>query len=202
MPKGERRVIELSYAPTAPEQLGGHRIKCQVCHLRQQQGRVDFDATHPDQMLHANTPVGSSNQHSLPSVCICFFEQVINGPTYVLALSGSGYKPKLNLSFLSYDFGPCHIFQQGMTAAVAKLLITNEDRQPISFDAVFDNNENWQVRPPVWLCRVSVRAELHPPLQALSSTCMHSAFPSPASACTQLDVRAASLFKSASQPSA
>lgn len=31
VPKGERRVIELSYAPTAPEQLAGYRIKCQVC---------------------------------------------------------------------------------------------------------------------------------------------------------------------------
>jgi hypothetical protein len=30
VPKGERRVIELSYAPTAPEQLAGYRIKCQV----------------------------------------------------------------------------------------------------------------------------------------------------------------------------
>lgn len=72
--------------------------------------------------------------------------QIINGPTYVLALNGSGYKPKLNLSFLSYDFGPCHVFQQGMTAAVAKLVIVNEDKQPVSFDAVFDNTENWQVR--------------------------------------------------------
>jgi hypothetical protein len=30
VPKGERRVIELSYAPTATEQLAGHRVKCQV----------------------------------------------------------------------------------------------------------------------------------------------------------------------------
>lgn len=71
--------------------------------------------------------------------------QVINGPTYHMALNGTGYKPKLNLSFLSYDFGPCHVFQQGMTPAVAKLVIVNEDRQPVSFDAVFDNTENWQV---------------------------------------------------------
>jgi hypothetical protein len=71
--------------------------------------------------------------------------QIINGPAYVLALNGSGYKPKLNLSFLSYDFGPCHVFQQGMTPAVAKLVIVNEDRQPVSFDAVFDNTDNWQV---------------------------------------------------------
>lgn len=161
MPKGERRVIELSYAPTAPEQLGGHRIKCQVCPLRQEQSRVDFCTMCPDQMLHAHTHthVGSSI-HPLLSpahACICS-EQVINGSTYVLALSGAGYKPKLNLSFLSYEFGPRHVFQQGMTAAVAKLLITNEDRQPVSFDAVFDNNENWQVCPPGCLCRASVRA--------------------------------------------
>jgi hypothetical protein len=30
VPKGERRVIELSYAPTATEQLAGHRVRCQV----------------------------------------------------------------------------------------------------------------------------------------------------------------------------
>lgn len=71
--------------------------------------------------------------------------QVINGPTYALALSGSGYKPKLNLSFLTYDFGPCHVFQQGMTPAAAKLVVVNEDKLPVSFDTVFDNTDNWQV---------------------------------------------------------
>lgn len=72
--------------------------------------------------------------------------QVINGPSYTLALSGCGYKPKLNLSFLSYDFGPCHVFQQGMTPAAVRLTVVNEDSQPISFDTIFDNTDNWQVR--------------------------------------------------------
>lgn len=71
--------------------------------------------------------------------------QVVNGPTYTLALNGSGYKPKLNLSFLNYDFGPCHVFQQGMVPATVKLAIVNEDKQPVSFDTVFDNTDNWQV---------------------------------------------------------
>lgn len=93
-----------------------------------------------------------------PASCL----QVINGPVYALALNGSGYKPKLNLSFLSYDFGPCHVFQQGMTPAVARLVITNEDRQPVSFDAVFDYNENWQVGPPAhWSLMAS---SMHPKL--------------------------------------
>lgn len=30
VPKGERRVVELSYEPTAPEQLAGHLVRCQV----------------------------------------------------------------------------------------------------------------------------------------------------------------------------
>jgi hypothetical protein len=75
-----------------------------------------------------------------------------------MALNGTGYKPKLNLSFLSYDFGPCHVFQQGMTPAVAKLVIVNEDRQPVSFDAVFDNTENWQVGAGCSACATALAA--------------------------------------------
>lgn len=30
VPKGERRIVEISYAPTTQEQLAGHLISCQV----------------------------------------------------------------------------------------------------------------------------------------------------------------------------
>lgn len=34
VPKGERKTIELSYAPTATEQLAGQRVRCQVSMAR------------------------------------------------------------------------------------------------------------------------------------------------------------------------
>lgn len=60
-------------------------------------------------------------------------------------MSGAGYKPKLKCSFLSFDFGPCHVWQQGMAPAVKQLTLTNEDRQAVSYDALFDDSDAWQV---------------------------------------------------------
>jgi hypothetical protein len=94
--------------------------------------------------------------------------QVTNGPTYTLALTGGGYKPKLSLSFLNWDFGSVHVFQQGMTPASVKLGIVNEDRQPVSFDTAFDNTDTWQVCVCV-LCPVH-RAALR--LRWLSRACL------------------------------
>lgn len=110
-----------------------------------------FNSTEPSDGVAHGVTRPTSGCHGPPGLvyncfaCGSLTLQIINGPAYVLALNGSGYKPKLNLSFLSCDFGPCHVFQQGMTPAVAKLIIVNEDRQPVSFDAVFDNTDTWQV---------------------------------------------------------
>ncbi|WIA13448.1 hypothetical protein OEZ85_007028 [Tetradesmus obliquus] len=99
VPKGERRVVEISYAPTTQEHLAGYPISCQI----------------------------------------------INGPKYQLVLSGSGYKPKLHFSFLSHNFGPCHVWQQGMTPSSVSLMVQNQDKQAVGIDVLFDSNDNWQV---------------------------------------------------------
>lgn len=73
--------------------------------------------------------------------------QITNGPKYQLLLSGSGYKPKLHFSFLKHNFGPCHVWQQGMTPSSVVLTVQNQDAQPVSLDVLFDNTDNWQVWP-------------------------------------------------------
>jgi hypothetical protein len=71
--------------------------------------------------------------------------QIINGPKYQLVLKGSGYKPKLHFSFLNHNFGPCHVWQQGMTPSSVNLVVQNQDKQAVGIDVLFDNTDNWQV---------------------------------------------------------
>lgn len=71
--------------------------------------------------------------------------QITNGPRYRLELIGGSYKPRLHLSFMDYDFGPCHIWQQGMLPTKATLVVENRDEQPVSYDVVFDDSDVWQV---------------------------------------------------------
>lgn len=78
-------------------------------------------------------------------MCHMMLMQIINGPKYKLSLRGSGYTPKLTFSFLSHNFGPCHVWQQGMTPASVVLGVVNQDAQPVSYDVLFDNTDNWQV---------------------------------------------------------
>lgn len=59
---------------------------------------------------------------------------MVNGPTYTLLLHGAGHKPRLDLSFTSHDFGPCPLWQPGMTQASKVLRLTNHDAQPVSVD--------------------------------------------------------------------
>eukprot|EP00775_Hariotina_reticulata_P008964 gene8964-9139_t len=99
VPKGERRVVEVSFAPTTPDKLTDYQVSCQI----------------------------------------------INGPKYQLLLRGSGYKPKLHCSFMQHDFGPCHIFQVGMTPTNTTLVLRNDDKQALSFDVAFDSTENWEI---------------------------------------------------------
>jgi hydrocephalus-inducing protein len=66
-------------------------------------------------------------------------------PRYTMALTGRGHKPKLDLSFMSHDFGVCHVHQHGMAPNTAVLRARNDDTQDISFDFVYDNKEHLQV---------------------------------------------------------
>jgi hypothetical protein len=70
----------------------------------------------------------------------------VNGARYQLALHGTGYRPRLRLSFHSHDFGPVHLWQQGMEAAVAVLRAANEDDQPVSFEVLWGDKEYLAVR--------------------------------------------------------
>ena len=108
---------------------------------------------------------GAAAAHASAGVCLCCHAQdavapdtstlrpvsafpavkVTNGPRYRLKISGASYKPRLHLSFTSHDFGPCHVWQQGMSPARAALVIENRDQQPVSYDVMFDDSNVWQV---------------------------------------------------------
>lgn len=72
--------------------------------------------------------------------------QVVNGPRYQLTLHGAGYKPRLHLSFMSYDFGPVHVWRPGMATSVAWLHARNDDTQPVSFELLWGDKEHLTVR--------------------------------------------------------
>jgi hypothetical protein len=71
--------------------------------------------------------------------------QVVNGPKYQLVLQGTGYRPRLNLSFHSHDFGPVHVWREGMEPAVAVLRAKNDDAQPVSFEVLWGDKEHLSV---------------------------------------------------------
>ncbi|KAF5830389.1 hypothetical protein DUNSADRAFT_14652 [Dunaliella salina] len=74
-------------------------------------------------------PHGPDRLSNYPITC-----QIVSGHKYVLALSGTGHKPNLSLSFTSHDFGPCALWQPGMPATTKVLKLSNTDTQPISVD--------------------------------------------------------------------
>ncbi len=65
--------------------------------------------------------------------------QIVNGPTYSLLLHGAGHKPRLDVSFLSHDFGTCAVWQAGMQPASKAIKLTNNDSQPIAVDPRWAN---------------------------------------------------------------
>lgn len=71
--------------------------------------------------------------------------QVVNGPKYQLTLHGAGYKPRLHLSFMSFDFGLVHVWRPGMATSVALLHARNDDTQPVSFEVLWGDKEHLAV---------------------------------------------------------
>ncbi len=71
--------------------------------------------------------------------------QIVNGHAYVLQLHGGGYRPRLDLSSHQHDFGPCLVWQPGMPDVVHALRVTNNDKQPVSFDPHYGGGEHFQV---------------------------------------------------------
>jgi hypothetical protein len=85
----------------------------------------------------------SSEDHGPCGPACC--PQIVNGPKYNIQLLGCGYKPKLDLSFHTHDFGPCTIWQQGMEPVTVQLRARNDDKQVINFDVRYDNKEHFTV---------------------------------------------------------
>lgn len=101
-------------------------------------------------LLHTSSP-DKASLYSTYLVVTTLSLQVVNGPKYVLSLSGSGYKPRLNLNFHHHDFGPVHVWQQGMDVTKVVLHARNDDKQQCSFDVHCNPNaEHLQVSWRWW----------------------------------------------------
>lgn len=75
--------------------------------------------------------------------CVC---KITNSNSYVVNLSGSGSQPKINFSFLQYDFGAHFLYHQGMDKSPSTMLkIENCDEKDISFEMLYDNKPHLEV---------------------------------------------------------
>ena len=59
--------------------------------------------------------------------------QITHGPVYVMRLSGQIAIPALQMSFSTYDFGHCFVYQAGMSARTAQLKLTNADDKDLMY---------------------------------------------------------------------
>ena len=66
---------------------------------------------------------------------------IVNGDTYSMKFSGVGYKPRLDFSFMSHDFGPCFVYEDGMKIEEATLVIVNNDERDVSIDLDFEKKD-------------------------------------------------------------
>ncbi|GAB1599203.1 hypothetical protein Ahia01_000197500, partial [Argonauta hians] len=66
-----------------------------------------------------------------------FYLKISNGPTYDIFLTGDSLYPKLEFSFLTYNFGNCFLHKAGMEPKVAVLQIKNNDKKNISLDCQY-----------------------------------------------------------------
>ncbi|XP_076808093.1 hydrocephalus-inducing protein homolog isoform X2 [Clavelina lepadiformis] len=65
--------------------------------------------------------------------------KVIDGPTYLCHVSGSGVNPGIEFSFDKHDFGACFIYRAGMPTNSATMTITNKDSKEISVECLYQN---------------------------------------------------------------
>ena len=108
----------VSVKPEAGSVPKGDRVMCELCY-------------HPH---------SSEKLENYPVVC-----KIINGQKYTMLLSAVGHKPKLQFSFASHDFGPTFLYQQGMAAKTVMLKATNNDKQEISFDSMYESTPHLEV---------------------------------------------------------
>ncbi|KAJ3206444.1 hypothetical protein HDU82_004517 [Entophlyctis luteolus] len=60
--------------------------------------------------------------------------QIVNGKIYPLTVQGSGSKPLLKFSVMSFDFGTHFVYRPGVAAPSTKVRITNQDTKEISIE--------------------------------------------------------------------
>ncbi|XP_048461536.1 hydrocephalus-inducing protein homolog [Rhincodon typus] len=72
--------------------------------------------------------------------------KIQKGPVFACILTGYIVIPSAHLSFTKYDFGPCFIYNAGMTPSKKTLIITNKQEQAIGLDCLFPNNSYLEVK--------------------------------------------------------
>jgi len=80
--------------------------------------------------------------------------QVTHGPVYVIRLAGQIAVPALQMSFSTYDFGYCFVYQAGMSAKTAQLKLTNADDKDLMYASLQYRALRIIVLPRVLLCSV------------------------------------------------
>jgi hydrocephalus-inducing protein len=64
---------------------------------------------------------------------------IVSGPKYDFFLFGDARKPGIELSFNSFDFGPCFVMTQPMSKT-ATLEMINNDNSAITIETLFEKN--------------------------------------------------------------
>ncbi|KAL5255873.1 hypothetical protein ACHWQZ_G011188 [Mnemiopsis leidyi] len=66
--------------------------------------------------------------------------EIKNGRPFPISLIGAGILPDLHFSFKHHDFGPCFLYQPGMSHQKTTLIVTNQDIRDISIDCLYQSN--------------------------------------------------------------
>ena len=62
-----------------------------------------------------------------------------------MSLIGAGILPDLHFSFKNHNFGPCFLYQPGMSHEKTTLIITNQDIKDISIDCLYQSTPYLEV---------------------------------------------------------
>ena len=65
--------------------------------------------------------------------------QIKNGRPFPISLIGAGILPDLHFSFKHHDFGPCFLYEPGMSHQKTTLIVTNQDIRDISIDCLYQS---------------------------------------------------------------
>lgn len=68
-----------------------------------------------------------------------------NGQKYDLLLVGRTTQPNIDLSFQSYNFGPCFIYRAGMPETSCQLILTNQDLKDHTIECLYQSTAHIMV---------------------------------------------------------